>query len=157
MIGMLGVLGRMLPIARRRPPRRSSAPTSPAASARSRSRCPSARSAAWCSCFPTRPAGISELDRAAARLGALGAAVLEVDLPAYIANLRQSDDRDCQYLISEIEEASKRLQRELGLERYLSSILAGTGMGSALAALVAWGGFGALSFCAASYRQMNAR
>jgi hypothetical protein len=35
-----------------------------------------------------------------------------------------------------MEEASKRLQRELRLERYLSPIVAGTGMGSALAALV---------------------
>jgi type IV secretory pathway VirJ component len=36
-------------------------------------------------------------------------------------------------LISEVEQASKRLQRELGLGRYLSPILAGTGMGAALA------------------------
>jgi type IV secretory pathway VirJ component len=74
-----------------------------------------------------------DLDKAAARLSGLGAAVLEVDLPAYLANLDQSGDGDCLYLISEIEDASKRLQRELRLDRYLSPILAGTGMGSALA------------------------
>jgi type IV secretory pathway VirJ component len=59
--------------------------------------------------------------------------VLEVDLPAYLAALRQSDDRDCHYLISEVEEARKRVQRELGVDHYLSPILAGTGMGAALA------------------------
>jgi type IV secretory pathway VirJ component len=74
----------------------------------------------------------SDLDQAAVRLGGLGAAVLEVDLPAYLARLDQSSDGDCLYLISEIEEASKRLQRELGLDHYLSPILAGTGVGSAL-------------------------
>jgi type IV secretory pathway VirJ component len=78
----------------------------------------------------------------AADCAATPATALELDLPAYIANLRQSDDRDCHYLISEIAEVSKRLQRELGLKRYLSPILAGTGMGSALAALVPLGGFG---------------
>jgi type IV secretory pathway VirJ component len=72
------------------------------------------------------------LDRAARRLSALGAVVLEVDLPGYLGRLRESDDRDCHYLISEIEDASKRLQRELGLKEYRSPILAGTGMGAAL-------------------------
>ncbi len=74
-----------------------------------------------------------DLDRAARRLSGLGAAVLEVDLAAYLARLRQSNDGKCHYLISEIEDTSKRLQRELGLEDYRSPILAGTGMGSALA------------------------
>jgi type IV secretory pathway VirJ component len=74
----------------------------------------------------------ADLDRAARRLSGLGAAVLEVDLPGYLARLRQSDDADCHYLISEIENTSKRLQRELGLEHYRSPVLAGTGMGSAL-------------------------
>jgi type IV secretory pathway VirJ component len=74
-----------------------------------------------------------DLDRAARRLSELGAAVLEVDLPAYLGGLRQSNDVDCHYLISEIEDTSKRLQRELGLEHYRSPILAGTGEGSALA------------------------
>ena len=75
----------------------------------------------------------ADLDRAADRLSAIGAAVLEVDLPGYLARLGEGDDQDCHYLISEVEGTSKRLQRELGLTHYLSPILAGTGMGSALA------------------------
>jgi type IV secretory pathway VirJ component len=83
--------------------------------------------------FSDRTGWNAGLDRAAERLRGSGAAVLEVDLPAYLANLGRSDDRDCHYLISEIEETSKRVQRELGVERYRSPILAGTGMGAALA------------------------
>ena len=75
----------------------------------------------------------ADLDRAADRLSAIGAAVLEVDLPGYLARLGESDDQDCHYLISEVEGTSKRLQRELGLSHYRSPILAGTGMGAALA------------------------
>ena len=75
----------------------------------------------------------ADMEGAAARLSGTGAAVLEVDLPGYLARLEESDDRDCHYLISEVERASKLVQRELGLARYLSPILAGTGMGSALA------------------------
>jgi type IV secretory pathway VirJ component len=75
----------------------------------------------------------ADLDRAADRLSGIGAAVLEVDLPGYIARLSESDDQDCHYLISEVEGTSKRLQRELGLSHYKSPILAGTGMGAALA------------------------
>jgi type IV secretory pathway VirJ component len=82
--------------------------------------------------FSDRTGWDADLEQAAQRLSGLGAAVLEVDLPAYLARLRQSEDADCHYLISEIEDTSKRLQRELGLERYRSPILAGTGMGSAL-------------------------
>jgi len=74
-----------------------------------------------------------ELQQAAERLSRLGAVVLEVDLPGYLDRLRRNDDADCHYLISAIEAASKRLQRDLGATRYLSPILAGTGMGSALA------------------------
>jgi NAD(P)-dependent dehydrogenase (short-subunit alcohol dehydrogenase family) len=74
-----------------------------------------------------------DLQRAAERLSGLGAVVLEIDLPAYLDRVRQSADGDCHYLISAIEAASKRLQRELGAPRYLLPILAGTGMGSALA------------------------
>jgi type IV secretory pathway VirJ component len=83
--------------------------------------------------FSDREGWTDDLQRAAERLSTLGAVVLEVDLPAYLDRLRRSDDSDCHYLISAIEAASKRLQRELGATRYLSPILAGTGMGSALA------------------------
>jgi type IV secretory pathway VirJ component len=82
--------------------------------------------------FSDRTGWNADLDAAAQKLSGLGAAVLEVDLSVYVANLGRSDDRDCHYLISEVEETSKRLQRQLGLEHYLSPILAGTGMGSAL-------------------------
>jgi type IV secretory pathway VirJ component len=75
----------------------------------------------------------ADLERAADRLSGIGAAVLEVDLPGYLARLGASDDQDCHYLISEVEGTSKRLQRELGLSHYESPILAGTGMGGALA------------------------
>src|SRR5262245_9333706 len=75
----------------------------------------------------------ADLDGAAARLSEIGAAVLEVDLPGYLGRLEESEDRDCHYLISEVEATSKQFQRELGLTRYLSPILAGTGMGAALA------------------------
>jgi type IV secretory pathway VirJ component len=83
--------------------------------------------------FSDRSGWNADLDRAAARLAEFGAAVLEVDLPAYLAKVRQTDERDCHYLISGVEEASKRVQRELGLNHYLSPILAGTGMSAALA------------------------
>jgi type IV secretory pathway VirJ component len=45
--------------------------------------------------FSDRSGWNADLVRAAARLSALGAAVLEVDLPAYLAKLGNSDDRDC--------------------------------------------------------------
>jgi type IV secretory pathway VirJ component len=83
--------------------------------------------------FSDRTGWNVDLDRAAQRLSGLGAAVLEVDLPVYVANLGRSDDRDCHYLISEVEATSKQLQSDLGLEHYLSPVLAGTGMGAALA------------------------
>jgi type IV secretory pathway VirJ component len=83
--------------------------------------------------FSDRTGWNADLDRAAARLSGLGAALLEVDLSTYLANLNQGGDGDCLYLISEIEDASKRVQRDLRVDHYLSPVLAGTGMGSALA------------------------
>src|SRR5262245_26136421 len=61
-----------------------------------------------------------------------GAAVIGVDLPAYLERLRASED-GCHYVVSEIEELSKRVQRELGSRRYLSPILAGAGEGALFA------------------------
>ena len=75
----------------------------------------------------------ADLDHATERLGELGAVVLEVDLPAYLERLRHNGDGDCHYLISSVEAASKEVQRQLGLERYRSPMLAGTGMGATLA------------------------
>lgn len=65
-------------------------------------------------------------DAASEALRARGAAVIGVDLPGYLAALRASDD-GCHYLISEIEELSKRVQRDLGSEGYRAPILAGAG------------------------------
>jgi len=71
-------------------------------------------------------------ERAARALRERGAAVVGVDLGAYLAGLRASDD-GCHYVVSELEDLSKRLQRELGNERYLSPIAAGVGEGATFA------------------------
>jgi len=71
-------------------------------------------------------------EAAARSLQERGVAVAGVDLPAYLAALRASDD-GCHYVVSEIEELSKRIQRELGSERYLSPIVAGAGEGALFA------------------------
>ena len=72
------------------------------------------------------------LDGVAGALAADGAAVVGVDLPQYLRGLAASDD-GCHYLISEVEDLSKRLQRELGFAGYRSPILAGIGAGGTLA------------------------
>ena len=74
----------------------------------------------------------AEWERAARRLGAEGAAVIGIDLPVYLAGLRASDD-GCHYVISEIEDLSRRVQRDLGTDEYRSPILAGVGEGGSLA------------------------
>jgi type IV secretory pathway VirJ component len=72
------------------------------------------------------------LDRDARALAADGAAVVGVDLREYLAGLARSDD-GCHYLISEVEDLSKRAQRELGFASYRTPILAGIGAGGTLA------------------------
>ncbi|HTY17082.1 MAG TPA: AcvB/VirJ family lysyl-phosphatidylglycerol hydrolase [Myxococcota bacterium] len=72
------------------------------------------------------------LGRAAQELVADGAAVVGVDLAEYERGLRESDD-GCHYLLSEIEDLSQRLQREMRVSRYHSPILAGIGAGGTLA------------------------
>jgi type IV secretory pathway VirJ component len=71
-------------------------------------------------------------ERAALALRADGAAVVGIDLAAYLGGLRASDD-GCHYVVSELEALSKLVQRELGSERYLSPILAGAGPGGTFA------------------------
>ncbi|MCL4683881.1 virulence factor family protein [Myxococcota bacterium] len=71
-------------------------------------------------------------ESAALALRADGAAVVGIDLAAYLSALRASDD-GCHYVVSELEALSKRVQRELGSEQYLSPILAGAGAGGAFA------------------------
>jgi type IV secretory pathway VirJ component len=72
------------------------------------------------------------LSRAAQALVDEGAAVVGVDLFDYERGLRRSDD-GCHYLLSEIEDLSQRLQRELKSTRYRTPILAGVGAGGTLA------------------------
>jgi len=72
------------------------------------------------------------LGRAAEALVAEGAAVVGIDLVDYERGLRQSGD-GCHYLLSEIEDLSQRLQREMRVARYRSPIVAGTGAGGTLA------------------------
>jgi type IV secretory pathway VirJ component len=55
-----------------------------------------------------------------------------VDLPQYLRGLAASGD-GCHYVVAELEALSQRLQRELGLERYRSPLLAGEGAGGTLA------------------------
>lgn len=73
-----------------------------------------------------------ELERVAQELAAQGVASLLVDLSAYLPRLAASDD-GCHYLVSEVEELSKREQHALGSEGYRSPILAGVGQGGTLA------------------------
>ena len=72
------------------------------------------------------------LDGDAQALAADGNAVVGVDLPQYLRGLAASDD-GCHYLLSEIEDLSKRVQRELGFADYRSPVLAGVGAGGTLA------------------------
>jgi type IV secretory pathway VirJ component len=59
--------------------------------------------------------------------------VVGVDLRGYLEALAASDDRDCHYLDSDIEQLSKQLQGELDLHQYRWPILAGIGAGGVLA------------------------
>lgn len=65
-------------------------------------------------------------------LAKAGAIVIGVDLPSYEAKLRASDD-GCHYLISEVEDYSKKIQRQFNFPVYLTPILAGRGEGGTLA------------------------
>jgi type IV secretory pathway VirJ component len=82
--------------------------------------------------FSDRGGPTRELRRTAGDLAHSGAATVLVDLRAYLKGLAASDD-GCHYLISEIEELSKREQRELGAAGYHSPVLAGVGQGGTLA------------------------
>ena len=82
--------------------------------------------------FSDRDGPTRELRHTARELADSGTATLLVDLRAYRKGLAASDD-GCHYLISEIEDLSKREQRELGAEGYHSPVLAGVGQGGTLA------------------------
>lgn len=83
--------------------------------------------------YSDRDGWTPELAAAAGRLAGDGLAVVGVDLAPYLAALDASDERDCHYLVSVVEELSKRLQKELDVERYRTPLLAGVGMGGTLA------------------------
>jgi type IV secretory pathway VirJ component len=74
-----------------------------------------------------------EMEAAAAGMAAQGVAVVGVDLRRYLDALAASDDQDCHYLDSDIEQLSKRLQSKLGVDHYRWPILAGIGAGGLLA------------------------
>lgn len=73
-----------------------------------------------------------EFDRAAAQLADLGLIVAPVALRPFL-DRQDATGRDCLYLVGDIEETSRRIQAEGGRGRYLTPIVAGTGMGAAVA------------------------
>lgn len=82
--------------------------------------------------FSDKAGWTEDLSDEAEQLAHAGAIVLGVDLPTYLANLRQSDD-GCHYLISEIEQQSKVFQRQFHFSGYTTPVLAGLGEGGTLA------------------------
>ena len=70
---------------------------------------------------------------AATDMAARDVAVVGVDLKRYLLALADSNDQDCHYLDSDIEQLSKQLQSRLGIAQYRWPILAGIGAGGVLA------------------------
>lgn len=78
-------------------------------------------------------AGWGEAEAAlAARLRHANAVVVGIDLPAYLAAL-DAKGQDCVYLVADFERLSHALKRSTGAEVFHAPILAGLGMGGALA------------------------
>ena len=73
-----------------------------------------------------------ELVRAEQSLAGLGLIVAPVDLPALLRQ-QQTKPGACLYLVSDLEEASRHIQAQGGRGRFLTPIVAGTGMGAAVA------------------------
>ncbi|MGG7519247.1 virulence factor family protein [Allorhizobium undicola] len=73
----------------------------------------------------------------AERLRKNGAVVVGIDTPRYLtslqAALKASDEDDCIYTVSDIEELSHEIQRRLGDSSYMAPIIAGVGQGGTLA------------------------
>lgn len=72
------------------------------------------------------------LDEAARDLAEDGFAVAGVDLPSMLAKLAASDD-GCHYVVADFEDASHRLERDLGFDEFRAPVLAGLGPGATLA------------------------
>lgn len=73
---------------------------------------------------------------AAARLQEKGVITLGIDLPQWLGNLERQK-RDCAYTVSDLESVSRQLQRQLGIEQYLTPAVAGWEAGGAMAAAIA--------------------
>jgi type IV secretory pathway VirJ component len=71
-------------------------------------------------------------DAATARLAAAGTLVIEIDTDTYLANLKADPDK-CLNLGGDIEGLSRQLQHDRAYATYRSPILAGAGLGGALA------------------------
>jgi type IV secretory pathway VirJ component len=82
--------------------------------------------------FSGREGPTAEFTSAVDRLVALGLIVAPVALEPFLAR-QDALGRQCLYLVSDLEEASRRIQAAGGRERYLTPIVAGTGMGAAVA------------------------
>ena len=74
-------------------------------------------------------------DDAARAIAKAGALVVEVDTPAYLKRLDESDKK-CHRLIGDAELSSRQLQRAHGFTDYLTPIVAGVGEGATLAEMV---------------------
>jgi type IV secretory pathway VirJ component len=72
----------------------------------------------------------------AAALAREGALVVGVDLPAYLQRLDTLTGETCHGVVGNIESISRQIQRERGNTSYLTPIVAGTGEGGALAAII---------------------
>ncbi|AYD00059.1 AcvB/VirJ family lysyl-phosphatidylglycerol hydrolase [Neorhizobium sp. NCHU2750] len=75
-------------------------------------------------------------ERMSAALTDDGAVVVGVDLPQYYAALG-AEKRDCLYLVSDIEELSRRIHRDRAMTSYRPPLIAGIGGGGSLALAIA--------------------
>lgn len=75
-------------------------------------------------------------DRMSEALTADGAVVVGVDLPDYYAELGE-EERDCLYLVSDIEELSRQIHRDREMTIYRPPLVAGIGAGGSLALAIA--------------------
>ena len=73
-----------------------------------------------------------EFDAAARQLADQGLIVAPVELQPFL-DRQDALGRHCLYLVSDLEETSRRVQAVGGRGRYLTPIVAGTGMGAAVA------------------------
>ena len=85
--------------------------------------------------FSDRNGLTTATDDAARAIAKAGALVVEVDTPAYLKRLDDSDKK-CHRLIGDAELSSRQLQRAHGFTDYLTPIMAGVGEGATLAQIV---------------------